>query len=155
MLVQLTFASGMVVIVVIMHLVGLALLVRVLRSHYRMFPQIQMTPLLVLIFASLGLFTLHTLEIWLYAALYLFLGATAHFEEALYFSIVTYASIGYGDVLLPHDWRIMGAIEGTTGVIMLGWSTAFLVSLLGQLKLLSHDWLGKIDAGAAAQRPGQ
>jgi len=149
MLVQLTLASGMVVVVVIIHLLGLALLVRALRTHYRMFRQIQMTPLLLLVVASLGLFALHTLEIWLYAALYLFLGAVSHFEAALYYSTVTYASIGYGDVLLPHDWRILGAIEGVTGIMMLGWSTAFLVSLLGQLKLLSHDWLSKVGAGAA------
>jgi len=54
---------------------------------------------------------------------------------------VTYASIGYGDVLLPRGWRILGAIEGATGIIMLGWSTAFLVSLLARLKMFGHDWL--------------
>ena len=54
---------------------------------------------------------------------------------------MTYTTIGYGDVLLPKPWRILGAIEGATGVIMLGWSTAFLISLLVQLRLLSHDWL--------------
>ena len=150
MLAQLALASGMVVVVVIMHLVGLALLVRALRTHYRILRRIQTTPLLILIGASLGLFALHTLEIWLYAALYLFLGAVGHFEEALYFSTVTYATIGYGDVLLPPDWRILGAIEGATGIIMLGWSTAFLVSLLSQLRLLSHDWLSTVDAHVAA-----
>jgi len=54
---------------------------------------------------------------------------------------VTYASIGYGDVLMPHKWRIFGAIEGAVGIIMLGWSTAYLVSLLSRLKLVGHDWL--------------
>ena len=68
------------------------------------------------------------------------LGTFADFEQALYFSTVTYATIGYGDLLMPHEWRILGAIGGW-GIIMLGWSTAFLVSLLSQLKLLGHDWL--------------
>ena len=54
---------------------------------------------------------------------------------------VTYASIGYGDVLVAKPWRVLGAIEGATGVIVLGWSTAFLVSILSQLKLFGHDWL--------------
>lgn len=76
-----------------------------------------------------------------YAALYVQLGATSGFEESLYFSTVTYASIGYGDVLLPHAGRILGAIEGATGVIMLGWSTAFLVSLLARFNMFRHDWL--------------
>jgi hypothetical protein len=43
---------------------------------------------------------------------------------------------------MPRQWRILGAIEGAAGIIMLGWSTAYLVSILTQLKLLQHDWLG-------------
>jgi voltage-gated potassium channel len=43
---------------------------------------------------------MHTLEIWVYAGLYLALRAAPNFETALYFSTVTYASIGYGDVLV-------------------------------------------------------
>ena len=57
--------------------------------------------------ASLGIFAIHTVEIWFYALLYV----------------------------------ALGAIEGATGIIMLGLSTALLVSLLTQLRLLSHDWL--------------
>jgi hypothetical protein len=95
----------------------------------------------VLTIATLGVFAVHTIEIWLFALLYRLLGSFNSFEEALYFSTVTYATIGYGDFTLPHAWRVLGAIEGATGVIMLGWSTAFLVSLLSQLKLLGHDWL--------------
>ncbi|MEO5973401.1 MAG: ion channel [Sphingomicrobium sp.] len=139
--IQLALASLMVLVTVIVHLVGLAVLVRVLRSQHRFAKRLQITPLTLLLAASIGLFALHTIEIWLYAVLYLLLGAINDFETSLYFSTVTYASVGYGDVLLPKPWRILGAIEGATGIIMLGWSTAFLVSLLAQLKLLSHDWL--------------
>lgn len=98
-------------------------------------------PLAVLLGATLGLFAIHTLEIWLYAGLFMVLNSAFNVETALYFSTVTYASVGYGDVLLPNQWRVLGAIEGATGVIMLGWSTAFVVSLLAQMKLFSHDWL--------------
>lgn len=140
MVIQLLFASLMVLVTVLVHLVGLAVLLRILRLH-RLLPKAKVAPLAVLLTATLGLFAIHTVEIWLYAALYLTLGAARAFEEALYYSTVTYASIGYGDVLLAKDWRILGAIEGATGVIMLGWSTAFVVSLLAQLRLLGHDWL--------------
>lgn len=141
MLKQLLLATVMVVITVSVHLIGLALLMRLLRSHTRLFRRLQIMPLTLLLVATIGIFAIHTVEIWLFAALYLQLHAFSHFEEALYFSTVSYASIGYGDVLMPHDWRILGAIEGAAGIIMLGWSTAFLVSLLTQLKLLGHDWL--------------
>lgn len=141
MLIQLSLASLMALITVLVHLTGLAVLVRVFRSRHRLIRAIRATPLPLLLTASFGIFAIHTVEIWLYAALYLLLGALRGFEQALYFSTVTYASIGYGDVLLTKQWRILGAIEGATGIIMLGWSTAFLVSLLAQLRLLSHDWL--------------
>lgn len=145
MFTQLTLATAMVLITAIIHLVGLAVLVRLLRSHSRVFGKLRIMPLTLLFSAAVGIIALHTIEIWLYAALYLALGSFSHFEEALYFSTVTYSSIGYGDVLMPHQWRILGAIEGAAGIIMLGISTAFLVSLLTQLKLLSHDWLSRSD----------
>ena len=141
MLLQLTLATAMVIATAMIHLFGLAILTRVLRSHSRMFRRLRIMPLTLLLAATVGIIGIHTTEIWSYAALYLGVGALHHFEEALYFSTVSYASIGYGDVLLPHQWRILGAIEGGAGIIMLGLSTAYLVSLLTQLKLFSHDWL--------------
>jgi hypothetical protein len=141
MLVQLVLATVMVVMTVLVHLFGLAILMRVLRSHTRIFRKLAIMPLTLLLAATIGIIMIHTLEIWLYALLYLQLGAFGHFEQALYFSTVTYATIGYGDVVMPHEWRILGAIEGAAGIIMLGWSTAFLISLLTQLKLIGHDWL--------------
>lgn len=141
MIAQLSLATAMVVLTGLVHLIGLAFLVHMLRSHSRLFRSLRIMPFTLLLAAAVGIVAIHTAEIWLYAALYLQLQAFTHFEEALYFSTVTYASIGYGDLLMPYRWRILGAIEGAAGIIMLGWSTAFIVSLLTQLKLLGHDWL--------------
>jgi voltage-gated potassium channel len=141
MLTQLVLATLMVIVTVLVHLTGLAIVLRVLRSHSRTFSMVHVMPFTLLVTAAIGIFTIHTIEIWIYAALYLALGAFKTFEVALYFSTSTYASIGYGDVLLAETWRIFGAIEGATGIIMFGWSTAFLVSLLARLKMLGHDWL--------------
>lgn len=145
MFVELVLATGMVLVMVFMHLVGLAVLMRVLRSHTRIFRRLRIMPLTLLLAASVGIILIHSAEIWTFAALYLALDCFTHFEQALYFSTVTYATIGYGDLVLPHQWRILGAIEGAAGIIMLGWSTAFLVSLLARLKLLRHDWLRRED----------
>ena len=134
-------ATMTVLFIMVIHLVGLAVLTRLLRSHSQVMTEVRLLPLTLLLLAGIGIILIHTIEIWIYAGIYLALGTLSHFEEALYFSTETYASIGYGDVLLPHEWRIFGAIEGPVGVIMLGWSTAFLVSLLTRLKLLRHDWL--------------
>jgi hypothetical protein len=143
--VELILATIMVLVIIFIHLIGLAILTRLLRSHSRVMRRVRLLPFTILLGASVGIIMIHTIEIWLYAGVYLAAGAFGNFEEALYFSTVTYASVGYGDMLLPHDWRIFGAIEGPVGIIMLGWSTAFLVSLLTQLKLVGHDWLKRDD----------
>ena len=96
--------------------------------------------MLVLVGVSFGLFILHGVEIWSYAALYDAVSATRSFEEALYFSTATYATIGYGDLTLSRTWRVLGAIEGANGVILLGWSTAFFVSIVARIRALEHDW---------------
>ena len=141
MLVQLILAIIMVVMTVTVHLLGLAGLVRLLRAPHGLVRRLRKSALTLLLAASLGLFALHTIEIWLHATVYLIVGAAGTFEEALYFSTVTYTTLGYGDVVLAQSWRIFGAIEGATGLMMIGWSTAFLVSILAQLRLLTHDWL--------------
>lgn len=141
MLIQLLVASVMALVTTIIHLIGLAVLVRVLRSHNRLFAELKILPLTLLLTTAVGILGIHTVEIWTYAWLYDALGCFRGIEDALYFSTVTYASIGYGDLLLPHGWRLVGAIEGAVGVIMLGISTAFFVSILTRLRVLSHDWL--------------
>lgn len=138
---QLLFATLMVLLTAIVHLLGLALLTRALRSHSRVMRRVRILPVTVLLIASIGVIGIHTAEIWMWAAIYLQLETFRTFEQALYFSTVTYASVGYGDLLLPKEWRIFGAIEGAAGIIMLGLSTAYLVSLLTRVKLFAHDWL--------------
>ena len=118
LLIQLVIASAMVIATVFIHLVGLAILVRILRARsWHPFLE-RVRPITLLLGASFGIFAIHTAEIWLFALLYLLLGAAADFEQSLYFSTVTYATIGYGDVLVAKPWRILGAIEGAAGVIM-------------------------------------
>src|SRR5690242_382177 len=104
MSVELVLATFMVVTMVVIHLVGLGLLIRVLRSHSRLFRKLRIMPLSLLLAATAGIILIHSVEIWTYAGLYLALHAFKDFEEALYFSTVTYASIGYGDLLMPKPW---------------------------------------------------
>jgi hypothetical protein len=43
-------------------------------------------------------------------------------ESAFYFSGVTYTTLGFGDVVLPPEWRMLAPIEGLTGILMCGLS---------------------------------
>lgn len=76
----------------------------------------------------LGLFAVHTVEIWLWAFVYVSLGTFDGLEDALYFSTSTFATVGYGDLVLPPSWRLLGALEGLNGFLLIGWSTAYLVA---------------------------
>jgi hypothetical protein len=142
LLANLGLASLMVAITVLVHLWGLLWLIRLVSgggAHLRVHESKWKAALVVLI-AVFGVFAVHTVEIWLYAVLYMALGETRGFEEALYFSTTTFSSLGLGDIVLSPRWRILSAIEGANGVILFAWSTAFLMTLTGQLRLLEHDW---------------
>ncbi len=140
---QLGLGTATVAVTVLTHLLGLSGLIALMRLHTRrlMTAKARFNQAAILVGAAFGLFALHTLEIWGYAALYWALKAIPTFEEALYFSTVTYSTIGFGDLVLPRTWRILGAIEGVNGVILLGWSTAFFVSVVSQIRALEHDWV--------------
>jgi hypothetical protein len=66
---------------------------------------------------------LHLSEIVGWAVVYSAGGAMRDFHTAAYFSAVTYTTTGYGDLVLPQDWRLVGAIEALTGILMCGLST--------------------------------
>jgi hypothetical protein len=138
MLVELALATLMVIYTVIVHGVGLFWLTRVLRIELREEAQQHIAPfspraLAFTIGMVLGLFVIHSIEIWSYAALYLELGAVVDLRAAVYFSTITYAAIGYDDYALNPDWQILAAIEGINGVILLGWSTGFFVTGITRL----------------------
>lgn len=81
----------------------------------------------------LALFVLHGIEIWAYAFVYVLLGAVNDIATGVYFSTISYAAIGYSDVHIRPEWRLVGAIEGINGLLLLGWSTAFFVPLVARL----------------------
>jgi hypothetical protein len=68
---------------------------------------------------------LHLIEITMWAFVYERKAAMPDLPSALYFSAVTYTTTGYGDLVLPQEWRLVGAIEALTGILMCGWSTGF------------------------------
>ncbi len=75
----------------------------------------------------------HTVQVWIWAGALIGLGALQSFPDALYFALVTYTTVGYGDLTIGPDFRIFGAMAAVTGLLSFGISTAFLVGLLGRL----------------------
>ena len=135
-----TFMVGLTVIIHFAGLLGLMWWLRA-RGHRFRAHESAVGQGAVLVCVVLGLVAIHTLEIWLYAVVYRMIGALADFESALYFSTTSFTTLGYGDIVLEKGWRLMGAIEGANGLLLFGWSTAFLLSVVGRMRVLEHDWL--------------
>jgi voltage-gated potassium channel len=73
---------------------------------------------------------LHLAEICLWAGFYYWRGGLADLETCLYFSATTYSTLGFGDIVLPRPWRLVGVLESLTGVLLLGWSAAFFFTII-------------------------
>ena len=80
------------------------------------------------------------IEVGIWAAAYLALGALHGVESALYYSMVTFTTLGYGDIILPERWRLLSSIEAANGIIMFGWTTAVVMAVVQQTfaKVLEH-----------------
>lgn len=77
--------------------------------------------------------TAHLLEAGLWATLFLWLDIFASFEESMYFALVAYTTLGFGDITLPDQWRILSGLVAANGFLVFGWSTAFQVEYLGRM----------------------
>ena len=75
----------------------------------------------------------HLVAIALWALAYLWADVHPGFELTFYFSAVTYATIGYGDVVPPADWRLLSAMEGLVGILMCAWSGGFIFAMVSRL----------------------
>ncbi len=81
------------------------------------------------------LFLVSVVEVLIWAITYLALNAIQGLEQALYFSMVTFTTLGYGDVVLAEQWRLLSSFEAANGIIMFGWTIAIVVSVVQRLYL--------------------
>ena len=132
---QLLFGTVIITSTVVFHVVSLVLLANVLRylNKTRNLFESNSGLLFCIILTVLTIIGIHTIEAWTWAAIYYFLGEFSEFSQALYFSVVTSTTLGYGDIILSERWQILGTFESMGGLILFGTSTAFLLGLLEKL----------------------
>jgi hypothetical protein len=140
MLREITIAAVIVAVCLMVHVAGILLMAEWLLSKRDLLERKasarHFALLLIALFA--GIMCLHLTQTGLWALFYYTRGLFSDFETSLYFSMVSFTTIGYGDVLLPRHWRLLGVVEGFSGVLLCGISTAFMfavVNAMVQLRL--------------------
>ena len=137
MLVQIGVGTLLLVVnIVIASMGALALELAFQRGHSWLLREPH-APKLVLAVAGVSVWVLGviTAGVWLWATVYLTLGAFPNLETSVYFSLVMFTTLGLGDVILPLDWRILAGMEAANGFLTFGLLTALLGEALRQVRL--------------------
>jgi hypothetical protein len=79
------------------------------------------------------LFFGHLLQFATWALLFTWLGEFADFATAFYHSTVNFTSLGYGDIVMSEEWRLLGALEAGNGVLMFGLSAGTILAVMNAL----------------------
>jgi hypothetical protein len=166
---ELLLAAGMAAAMVVVHMLGLLSLVQMTRLHLEHLrtPWLHLDRLLVPLTMVMALFILHSLEVFGYAALYYAEGAIPTWLDALYLSAGAYSTAGWSGLHVPERWRLLAAFESVNGMLLMGWSTAFLFQTLhrilqteethplpeGAIATESDEALAAGEEGMASPRP--
>lgn len=67
---------------------------------------------------------------WVWAFILIVIGQFATWEPAVYFALASFTTVGYGDVVLTEQWRILGVLSSVNGMIIFGLNTAILIDLI-------------------------
>jgi hypothetical protein len=139
MLSQLLTAACLMAVCVTVHAVGLTAAFRVLRRHRDANADADDADdsfgslVWRLILIAGWIILLHLVEIVFWALLYAWKDAIPDLASSFYFSAVTYTTTGYGDLVLPKAWRLVGGVEALTGILLCGWSTGFFFAVVSRM----------------------
>ena len=154
MLDEIGTAVLLVLITLSVQCAGAAMLINWLRRALgREFRAVRMSSSAVLVMqATIGVIILQGLIILLWASYYRW-HCFSSWESAFYFSATSYSTVGYGDVVLPPQWRLLGPLESMTGVLMCGISVSLLFALVS--KLVAREAPPLLQESAAESRVTQ
>lgn len=114
-------------------LVGLCMRLYLRFRPYTLAPNSVLADILLLSTVMLILLLGNCLQMAIWAGLFVLLGEFDDFAHALYFSGVTFATLGYGDVVLSQGWRLLSALEAANGILMFGVSTAVMTAAVSDV----------------------
>ncbi|MBS8229144.1 ion channel [Vannielia litorea] len=137
MLIQLVIGSAIMVVtagVSALSLWGLEAFLRVSHGWVIRPPH---GPRLVVVLSAVMLWTvaLMTASVWIWALALWALKIFVTLEASVYFALVAFTTLGFGDILLPQEWRLLGGLAAANGLLVFGVLTAMLVEVLRQVRL--------------------
>lgn len=133
MLSKLLITAVLVGVTVALHAAGFVLVVRSMMKTAVVPPTRPWPIIWLLIRVAWFLILIHLTEITVWALFYLWKKCFPDFQSALYFSGVTYTTVGYGDLVLQEPWRLLGPVEALSGILMCGLSAALFFALLTRI----------------------
>lgn len=137
MLTQLALGSGLILATIVVAALSWwsleALLLRLHRWAVR--PPHGLRLMVVLVLALVWTLGMMTVSVWLWAVALYELDIFIEFEASIYFSLVAFTTLGFGDILLPNEWRLLGGLAAANGLLMFGLLTAILVETLRETRL--------------------
>ncbi len=138
--IQVLFGSAMLLLCALVHVAAVVFSIPIMERFSDRFAEIRATKRVagLVCIALLAIVAAHTVQIWVWALA--FLPSFETFNASFYFAIITYTTVGYGDIVLGDGARIFGAFAAITGMLTFGISTAFLVGLI--VRLMPHVFGG-------------
>lgn len=147
MLVEMVIAAVIIAITVVIHAVALGRLilllewfapfaVKTLCNH----PIPMGWKTMTTVVAASGVMTAIILEIWVWALFFIAVDEPAiqTMEAALYFATSSFTTLGFGDIVLSEEWRLIGSFAAANGMVIFGWSTAFLYEIIHNVYVNDH-----------------
>lgn len=140
MLLNIAIACLLFVGTTVIHAAGMTLAFRSMQSHDRdPRKQTKLSRIVRISSIVILMFLASVVEVLLWAVVYLGLGAIEGLERAFYFSMVTFTTLGYGDVVLPVNWQLLSSFEAANGIIMFGWTTSIVIAVVGKTYFKDKD----------------
>ena len=117
----------------VIHAGGMMLVMNTVRYHFDQHKQVKRwrhSNMYLVSGTVLLMFFVSLLEVGIWAVAYMELGAIDEIEPAIYFSMVTFTTVGYGDIVIDDHWRLLASFEAANGIIMFGWTTAIVIAVV-------------------------
>jgi type III secretory pathway component EscU len=134
MILTMAIAALLMVVTTAIHASGMLLVVRVVfpdNEHSR--ERKHRKHLFSVAGVVLLMFLVSVIEVLVWSLSYLWLGAIEGLEKATYFSMVTFTTLGYGEIVLDEQWRLLASFEAANGIIMFGWTTAIVLATVQRI----------------------